>query len=107
MNKTKIEITNNKNGTVKADIMLTVTDTSVPMLSFNFEQTDFFQYSKEEDDLVTVKKYALITENENYYLNAQLLELIAKIARYLDWENVEIDGHEIVDKRRGDTDGDQ
>lgn len=101
MDKTKIEITKNKNGTIKADIMLTITDTSVPMYSFNFEQTDFFQYSKEEDDLVTVKKYALITENENYYLNAQLLELIAKIARYLDWENVEIDGYEIVDKRRG------
>lgn len=100
MDKTKIEITKNKNGTIKADIMLTIEDASVPMSSFNFEQTDFFQYSKEEDDLVTVKKYALITENENYYLNAQLLELIAKIARYLDWENVEIDGYEIVDKRR-------
>jgi|GEM_PF-4785851 len=100
MDKTKIEITKKENGTIKADIMLTIEDASVPMYSFNFEQTDFFQYSKEEDDLVTVKKYALITENENYYLNAQLLELIAKIARYLDWENVEIDGYEIVDKRR-------
>ena len=95
MEKNKIEITKNKNGTIRASIMFTMDETSVPMISFDFGLAEFFQYSKEEDDVIQVNKYSLITKDTDDYLNAELLETIAKIARYLDWENVEIDGYEI------------
>lgn len=101
MEKNKIEITKNKNGTIRASIMITLEDKDFPIEYFDFTLAEFFQHSEEQDDLVAVNKYSLITEDIIYPLNSFNLELIAKIARYLDWENVEIDGYEIVDKRRG------
>lgn len=101
MEKNKIEITKNKNGTIRASMMITLEDKDFPIEYFDFTLAEFFQHSEEQDELVAVNKYSLITEDIIYPLNSLNLELIAKIARYLDWENVEIDGYEIVDKRRG------
>lgn len=107
MEKNKIEITKNKNGTIRASIMITLEDEDFPIEYFDFTLAEFFQHSEEQDELVAVNKYHLITEDIIYPLNSFNLELIAKIARYLDWENIEIDGYEIVDKRRENTNADK
>lgn len=100
MEKNKIEITKNENGTIRATMMITLEDDDFPLNSFDFILTEFFQHSEETEELESVYKWALIPEKIICLLNSLSLELIAKIARYLDCENVEIDGYEIVDKRR-------
>lgn len=101
----RIEIRNDdkKDFVVYADLFLD----NHNMHTFKLELDFYFFYSKKEEKNVLVKKYSLATGDVYYNYSAEMLELIAKIIRYLNSENIEIDGYEIVDKRKGDTDGDK
>lgn len=69
------------------------------MYTFKLELDFYPFYSEEEKRIVLVKKYSLATGDIYYNYSAEMLELIAKIIRYLNKEFETINGYEILDKR--------